>query len=219
MKRILTTAALAAVSLFAVTPSYAASISGLVNTGLEAQGAQDTHYALTSASSDTVINNNYGYVTLDNVWPITPWLANNDVSRWIAPTQTQGQTFDASAAGTYTYHLNFDLTGFNAATASFTGRFAADNAAVVRLNGVDIATGTGFTDWTAFSASSGFHSGVNSLDFIVTNWAQNGGNPTGLRVEFGSSSISAVPEPSTYMVLLVGLGVICLSGRRKRKDD
>jgi len=217
MKRTLLAAALAVASIFAAASANAASISGLVNTGVEAQGAQDTNYKLTAASSDTTIANPYGYVSFDNAWPINPWLANDSVSRWITPTASQSQSFDASAAGTYTYHLDFDLTGYNAATASFVGRFAADNAAEVKLNGVTIANASGFTSWNAFGANSGFHSGLNSLDFVVTNWAQNGGNPTGLRVEFSQSSIAAVPEPSTFATLATGLAVLALQRRRKPK--
>jgi hypothetical protein len=217
MKHTLSAAALAVASIFCAASANAGTISGLVNTGLEAQGTQDTSYKLTAASSDTAIPNQYGYVAFDNVWPISPWLANDGVSRWITPTASQGQSFDASAAGTYTYHLDFDLTGYNAATASFVGRFAADNAAEVKLNGVTIANASGFTSWNAFGASSGFHAGLNSLDFVVTNWAQNGGNPTGLRVEFSQSSITAVPEPSTWSILACGLVVLALQRRRKSR--
>ena len=218
MKRTLSAAALAAASIFTAASAHADSIAGLVNTGLAAQGTQDTNYKLTAASSDTTISNNYGYVALDNLWPINPWLANDSVSRWITPTASQGQSFDASAPGTYTYELDFNLTGYNAATASFVGRFAADNAAEVKLNGVTIANASGFTSWNDFSANSGFHAGMNTLDFIVTNWAQNGGNPTGLRVEFSQSSIAAVPEPSTYVMLAGGLAVLALQRRRKAQQ-
>ena len=105
------------------------------------------------------------------------------------------------------------------ASASFGGRMAADNAVVVILNNNVIGSGTGFTDWTSFSASSGFVPGVNKLDFVVTNWAQNGGNPTGLRVEFGSSSITAaVPEPETYAMLLGGLVMVGAVVRRRKQQ-
>ncbi len=215
MQRTLIAAALAATTLF--TSAHAASISGLVNTGLAAQGQQDSNYTLTAASSDTVISNTHGYVAYDNQWPINPWLANDDTSRWITPTASQGQTFDANASGTYTFHLSFDLTGYNAATAAFTGRFSADNAAEIKLNGVTIATGTGFTSWHDFGANSGFQAGANSLDFVLTNFAQNGGNPAGLRVEFSTSTIAAVPEPETYAMLIAGLGLVGFAARRRKQ--
>lgn len=40
------------------------------------------------------------------------------------------------------------------------------------LNNTDIGSGNGFTTWSNFTAASGFTSGVNQLDFVVTNWAQ-----------------------------------------------
>ncbi|GJJ01927.1 hypothetical protein RugamoR64_24650 [Duganella rhizosphaerae] len=205
----------AAVAFAAISSAHAASISGLVNTGVGANGSSDTNYSLNAASSDTVIGNTAPVITLENVWPISPWLANDGVSKWITPTASQGQSFDAYSAGSYTYTLSFDLTGYNAGSAAFSGRFAADNDAVVKLNNQVIASGSGFTDWTAFAAGSGFQSGVNTMQFVVGNWAQNGGNPTGLRVEFLSSSVTAVPEPSSYAMLLTGALLLGVVARRR----
>jgi hypothetical protein len=223
MKRTVIAAALATVaisSVFVSVSAQAASISGLVNTGVGAGGSQDTHYTLSAASSDTTIGNTVPTISNDGQWPINPWMANSGVSKWITPTSSQGQSFDAGANGTYTYSLSFDLTGFNAASAAFTGRFAADNGAVIKLNNHVIATGDGFTDWNSFSANSGFQSGVNKLDFVVSNWAQNGGNPTGLRVEFASSNITAaVPEPETYAMMIAGFGLMGAASIRRRRRD
>ncbi len=205
----------AAVAFSAVSSVHAAGINGLANTGTGAGGTSDANYGLSAASSDTVIGNTAPVITLDNVWPISPWLANDGVSKWITPTASQGQSFDAYGAGSYTYTLSFDLAGYNASTAAFTGRFAADNDAVVTLNNQVIASGTGFTEWTAFAAGGGFQSGVNTLQFVVNNWAQNGGNPTGLRVEFLSSSVAAVPEPSSYAMLLTGALLLGVVARRR----
>lgn len=212
MKRTIIATAAAYAAIFS---AHAADINGLVNTGIGAGGSGDTHYSLNAASSDTVIGNTVPVITLDNVWPIGPWLANDGVSKWITPTASQGQSFDAYSAGTYTYTLSFDLSGYNAGTAAFTGRFAADNDAVIKLNNQVIASGSGFTAWNGFAASAGFQAGVNTLQFVVGNWAQNGGNPTGLRVEFLSSSVTAVPEPSSYAMLLAGLVLVGVVGSRR----
>lgn len=211
MKRNLIAAA--ALALIAYNSVHAANITGLKNTGLGASGQIDGYYTLSSAVSNTPI------ITYDSQWPIGPWLANDSTSKWITPTASQGESFDPWTPGAYTYSLSFDLTGYNAASASFGGRMAADNAVVVILNNNVIGSGTGFTDWTSFSASSGFVPGVNKLDFVVTNWAQNGGNPTGLRVEFGSSSVmAAVPEPETYAMLLGGLVMVGAVARRRKQQ-
>ena len=56
-------------------------------------------------------------------------------------------------------------------------------------------------------------------DFVVTNVAQNGGNPTGLRVEFTASNVTPVPEPETYAMLLAGLGLMGVISRRRAKRN
>lgn len=216
MKRTLLASALVASALSFSTIASAATISGLSNTGVGAGGTADTHYKLTAVTSDTTLASNVPVITLDNVWPINPWMANSSVSKWITPTSSQGQSFDAASNGSYTYSLDFNLAGYQPATAAFTGRVAADNTVTVLLNNQVIATGSGFSDWSSFSANSGFVSGANRLDFVVSNWAQNGGNPTGLRVEFDSTSVAAaVPEPETYALMLGGLGLIGVIARRR----
>nr|WP_315259334.1 PEP-CTERM sorting domain-containing protein [uncultured Duganella sp.] len=216
MKRILLAGV---VALAAISSANAASISGLKNTGLGASGSGDSNYQLSAASSDTTISSSVPVITYDNQWPVSPWLANSSDSKWITPTANQAQSFDAWNAGTYTYTLSFNLNGYDATTAAFTGRFAADNVVTVKLNDTVIGSANGFADWTSFGASSGFVSGTNTLNFVVTNWAQNGGNPTGLRVEFASSSVTAaVPEPETYAMLLGGLVLLGAVARRRKQQ-
>ena len=144
------------------------------------------------------------------------WLANTATSSWLTPTANQGESFDPSANGLYTWTTTFNLNGYDATTASLSGQFAADNSAVVYLNGNLIGTSSGFSSWSAFSATaSSFVAGVNTLSFVVTNQAQDFGNPTGLRVEFLSSNVAAVPEADSYALMLAGLGLMGLVVRRK----
>jgi opacity protein-like surface antigen len=213
MKHVIFAAALAAASMSA---AHADAINGLYNTGLGASGSQDIHYTLAAASSDTTITNTAPYITYDSGFPLGTWLANDSTSRWITPTATQAQTFDASANGVYTYTLTFNLTGYNAATAWFNGRLATDNSVQVLLNSNNIGGAVGFGSWSGFGASSGFNAGLNTLQFIVTNDALSGGNPTGLRVEFGESNVAAVPEAETYAMLLGGLALLGVVARRRR---
>jgi hypothetical protein len=63
-----------------------------------------------------------------------------------------------------------------------------------------------------FAISTGFTSGLNTLDFVVNN----GGGPTALRVEM-TGTATAVPEPSTYFAGMSALGMLCLFGKRNRK--
>lgn len=195
----------------AFVSAHAASITGLVNTGTFASGSIDTNYALNGTGS--------GYVTQDNIWPVGAWIANTTTSKWITPLENQGASLDPVVDGTYTWSLSFNLAGFDATTASFSGKFAADNSAVVKLNGVLIGSANSFASYSNFSAASGFNSGLNTLDFVVTNIAQNSGNPTGLRVEFTASNVTAVPEPETYAMLLAGLGLMGAISRRRAKRN
>jgi hypothetical protein len=204
-------------ALASLTSAYAASINGLNNTGLGASGTLDTNYALTVTAGTTVISNTSPYITSASVWPVgSAWLQNSASSKWVTPTINQGDSFDAGSNGVYTYTLSFDLTGYISSTAMFTGRIASDNSVVVKLNSNNLGSSSGFASWSSFSANSGFVSGWNTLEFVVTNSQQNGGNPTGLRVEFLDSNVAPIPEPETYAMLLGGLALMGAVARRRK---
>jgi hypothetical protein len=208
-----------AAAVFASAATAAVPIAGLVNSGQIVGGG--------GVSSGSVREANW---LMDGVQPWNSstnngaWLANNAVSRWMTPASNGNQSFDPTADRLYLYTLSFDLTGFNPATASFNGRFAVDNQVTqILLNGTQITqAGLGlFNNWTAFSASSGFVSGVNTLAFTVRNLRQASGNPTGLRVEFLASSVdvavsgSAVPEPASWAMMIAGFGLVGAMRRRR----
>ena len=199
----------AALGLAATGTTQAAAIHGLVNTGVDAS-LIDSNYQLNGKASFVTAN--------DAAFPFPHWSANTATSRWIMPTALQGESFNHTSPGTYTWHLGFDLGGFDVNSASFSGRFAADNAATAYLNGhaIGLTGGFGENDWRALSASSYFVAGLNSLDFVVTNYAYGAGNPTGLRVEFLDSQVRPVPEPEAYAMLLAGLLLVGAAGRRRR---
>lgn len=208
-------ASLTLTSLLAVE-ALAAPISGLYNTGDGSiAGGQDTNYSLSKVGDASV--GPYGYEGTG--WPTNgPWIANNTTSQWLTPTQNAGTSFDPTSSGLYNWSLTFDLSGFDASTASFSGRWATDNGGTVSLNGFELNNpSTSFTQWSSFSSLGGvFNSGINVLEFSVTNFAQSSGNPTGLRVEFLSSDVTPVSEPATLSLL--GLGLLALGySRRKAK--
>lgn len=208
--------ALAIALAIASVSAQADEIVGLYNTGQSFTASmQDTHYTLNGSGN--------GYVAADNSWPVAaggPWIANTATSSWITPLADPAASLDPSSNGTYTWTTTFDLTGYDATTASLSGQFAADNSAAAYLNGYAIGSSSSYRNWSGFASTSGdFLSGVNTLSFVVTNYAQNSGNPTGIRAEFISSgvAVAAVPEPETYAMLLSGLGLLGFSARR-RKD-
>lgn len=177
------------------------------NTGLDAAeqplaaGATDPHYQLVvnpdGGSSDARVHS--------EVFPIAPngpWLANSQTSKWVS---SRADSADA-ANGDYTYRLNVDLTDRDLPSVRLTGRWATDNAARIRVNGVDTAfTNTAeFLAWTPFvldPTTVPLVRGLNAIDFVVNNAAPGW---TGLRVEF-----TEVIAPNLGFTLLSG----SMSGR------
>lgn len=204
----------AAMLILAAGLVHAAAIP-IFNTGVDAGGAVlpdgtigDPHYRLAvvpaglSTSQIRILTSASGY-------PIPPWAGDNTLSRWIGPNNDP----DANGpAGTYEYITNFDLTGFDPATASITGQWATDDPGTeILINGV--ATGNTsccYTAFTPFTINSGFVSGMNELRFRVVNQ----GGPTGLRVEVAGAA-DAVPEPAS--ALLAGSAMAALAILRSRK--
>lgn len=223
---------MAASTCAAAMVANAADIPGLYSTGLNdfgaglAGGAVDTHYTFQSggtATGSTCGTSMCGHVALAAAFPIPPWIpadtSPNPGSNWLTPSANQGDSYDPTSNGTYKWTLTFDLKGYVAATASFSGLFAADNGATVQLNdgGPILGTATGFDAWSGFSsAGATFNAGINTLVFTVTNLARDGGNPTGLRVQFTESSVTPVPEPEAYGLAIAGLGLVAFGLRRRR---
>jgi hypothetical protein len=209
---------LAIAAVVAVAQANAATITGLYNTGIGSSGVLsdgtigDPHYSLTGVPSGTT---DIRVRTSAGGYPANVYIGDNTTSAWIGPnndTQVNG------AVGYYTYRTTFSLSGFDPSSATITGGWSTDNDGVkILLNGVD--TGNPVTSFTQFSSgfapfaiSTGFTSGLNTLDFVVNN----GGGPTALRVEM-TGTATAVPEPSTYFAGMSALGMLCLFGKRNRK--
>jgi hypothetical protein len=163
------------------------------------------------------------------------WISagNSAYSSWITPFQNQNASLDPNSDGHYKFTTSFfiDSTHFNVSSATLSGRWAADNYGSLYLNNHLLSTianprtsgasdGVAYNQWNSFSAVSGssyFLSGLNVLSFDVTNIGQHSGNPAGLRAEF-TSSITAVPEPETYAMLLAGLALMGGIARRRRQN-
>ncbi|MBL8556171.1 MAG: PEP-CTERM sorting domain-containing protein [Phenylobacterium sp.] len=218
--KFLCAAATGALALAASGAAQAASIVGLFNTGVDNAGVSvvgpsiEQHWTLDGGTA---------YIGGQNgVFPLNgPWLAEDATSRWIGPTVTAGESTDPRNDGFYEYNLSFVLTAAEAAGASFTGRFAADNAVSwIRLNNTNLvgSQSGGFSSWSGFAATSpAFQAGVNNLTVRVINFSQDGGNPSGLRVEFTGSDVgTAVPEPATWALMIVGFGGAGAMLRRRR---
>ena len=169
--------------------AHADAIPGLFNTGVDPAGvvlpggAVDPHYRLV-ASADPAYPGPLAIVAA--IIPTGYWAVNNGLSKWIAPTADENYPSLGTPhpAGVYTYRLEFDLAGFDPATAQLSGVWGVDNSGVIKLNGVTVVgTSTNYNPLTGFSISTGFIAGVNALDFVITNFASGGANPTAVRVQ------------------------------------
>ena len=147
---------------------------------------------------------------------------NVDGARWITPNAdgTLNQP-----VGTVTYSTIFTLSQI-ATAATLTGNFWSDNRVTqILLNGIAIynngssASQFGGGTGVPLNISTNLLAGANTLSFLVQNDSGTSGpgsNPAGLRV---SAVFSAVPEPGTWMLMLLGFGAVGFSMRRRQKTQ
>ena len=205
-------AAVTAVLATSAVPASAAAIIGLYNTGVDATGNKIT--AVDQPDSHYLVNGQPSFTT-DNIAYV-----KDSNAQYIA-SQLGGQ------GGSQTYTLNFNLGGASAASAFISGSVAYDNLVKVFLNGNLLYSdqntgGSGLGTYEAFNQLHAFStagcpgcfvSGANALTFDVTDLGQ----PTALLVT--NLSGTAVPEPATWAMMLVGFGMVGFGLRSRRKPS
>jgi hypothetical protein len=196
---------LATLALCLAHSAHAVAVPGLFDSGVDSAGAAlpagavDAHYALI-ASADLTFAGPSAFVATGLA--SGNWIANTATSQWIAPAVDENWPAmgTALAAGDYVYRLSFNLAGIDPATVSVSGSYGVDNGGVIKLNGAPMGSGiSSYSPLVGFALGSGFVTGVNHLDFVVTNWAASGSNPSGLRVQgiHGTgTAIAGVGDPS-----------------------
>jgi hypothetical protein len=202
---------------FASTEAGAATITSLFNTGVDASGVSlannvdDPHYVIASVPSGSSADRT---VTSADGFPVGPWIGDSSISTWIRPNNSG----DTDPVGLYFFETTFDLTGFVLNTVSINGRWATDNSGLIYVNRVSTGqTASSFTSWTAFSiANNLLLSGLNVLDFVLTNDSGSSGNPVGLRVEI-TTRTGETPLPAALPLFASGLGALSLLGWRRRR--
>ena len=202
--------------------SQLVNVPGVYGTGvaspgvLIAEGSVDPHYTIISGpvtGTAYVVTS----ATMPTSWPWI-WNPNGPTSSWISFSSTS----TSSSVGAYVYRTTFDLTGFLPETAVLTGSWNTDNNGTgILLNGVSFNFTTSPDSYregpSPFTITSGFAPGLNTLDFalfdgdVTTGWA----GATGLRVD--GLEVKAVPEPSTYALLIVATGAGALWWARRRR--
>jgi hypothetical protein len=200
------------------------SITGLYNTGVVSPGVVaaddlvDSHYSLASSPLFPSGHAQSVYVTdqLSFMFPGHYWLADTTTSKWISPQPyyTNSVPTDLPSPPPYTFETTFNSSGAN--PLGITGRFAVDNELVdIVLNNHTVATGGGSDmTWTPFTISSGFVSGLNTLDFVVFNDIQTGnsnndGNPTGIQIQMAAVPLPAAAGVGFWMLGgFAGLGIL-----------
>jgi hypothetical protein len=158
------------------------------------------------------------------------------------------QDFGSSGPGYFTETLTFDMPSNFTNAALNISLFATDDRAIVNLNGTEISNtgifgpGNGsffFTDGGPvvghtfingndgpYSTLSGatFQAGTNTLFFIGnnTNGGINGGEAGGPAAIFFDGTVTfdvaAVPEPSTWAMMILGFAGIGAMTYRRRKN-
>ena len=172
-------------------------IATLFSTGLSdsrqalAPGSRDAHYTVIQSAQSVSPPPPSPSLVIEGH---PAWLANDGTSRWLGPV-SPGTT--SVAPGNYRYRTQFDLSAFAPETAKLQIQAAADNRITsVLLNGRSIGMSfEGFQSLSpAFTVTSGFTHGANTLDFLWAN-DSNSPNPGGFRAQLqGTAKSRANPE-------------------------
>lgn len=197
-----------ALVVFAGTAQAAVLVPGVYNTGLGADGAPlaagngqaDAHYFVESTGAHALTYYNPAY------------RQDSPTSRIV----NESGTDDAPSQTITSFFTTFDLTGYNASTASLSGQALADNVGAVFLNDTQISGYiNGFGSFTAFETSANFLPGINTLKFML----YNADGPEAFQISNLSVSADAaeVPEPGTWSLMAGGLGLVGFSMRRRKQ--
>ena len=196
-------ATLFACSIYTCLQAQPAIDWGLYNTGVNDQqdvlteNEVDPHYELIDPSE--IVGDAF-VTTAAGGFPIPPWIDDNHLSAWIAPSLDTNAPGDPFEEPNYIFRTTFDLTGVDTSDLEINGQWATDNLGLdILINGesLGIENRNGFGGYTPFLLDFGFEDGVNTLDFVLNN-AGDSPNPAGLRVEFEGNGNAPPPPPPPH---------------------
>jgi hypothetical protein len=178
--------------------SIGAAFSELYDTGVDLLGADsnlwgtpDLHYSLHDSADPNYLGPNaiVWYMDEGPIAAYTGLFANPDgVSQWIGPEGNgSGGAGYTSANGNYVFRTHFLLDSVDLTKpATLQGTWWENSTGTgILLNGVSTGISETTTDGeepTIFTITNGFVPGLNTLDFVVSNFTQTW-NETALRVE------------------------------------
>jgi hypothetical protein len=207
MRRNIGNRAAAAGLLFVAAVGARADEIVVFNTGVDAAhlvlpaGAPDPHYSIVAAPAGAGLTVPRAALAAAAHSAYVPNSAVGTAgSSWIAPF---GSTATNYAPGAYVYRTTFDLTGLDPSTARIDGIYGSDNlVADVIFNGVStgITGGAFFVLVYPVTLTSGFVSGVNTLDFVVVN-AGGAPSPHGFRLIVSGSANPTAPADQVGPVI------------------
>ena len=203
------------VGAFLAAGAGSAQASVVVSTGT---GWTLTNYVGNDAAAASYIGKAATVAPDNGQFPFPNWAHPISGSQYITPSPTPSQSFDMSGVdGFYTFTSSSFLLGANAV---LSGSFLADNAVkeIFLTSSAGVQTifpsAGNFKTPTSF-AFSPVASGSYTLNFLVQNYNQGSGNPVGL-----DAIASAVPEPSTWAMMILGfLGLGFLGYKKSRAAD
>jgi hypothetical protein len=189
--------------LFGGIATSAVAAPTFYNTGVDNSGnplvggAADLHYTFSNGTTLT------SAVALSdsNLW--YEWVRPSD-ARWLYNADQP----DSGYRGWATFTTTVDLAGYDPQSAKLMGQWAADQYGYITLNGIDTGISVPDRNWdgklTSFTIQSGFKTGSNTLAFHV--YLPDGGD--GLVVSNATLSAALIPEPQTYSMFIIGLGLM-----------
>lgn len=131
-------------------------------------------------------------------------------------------------ASPVTFTVDFDLSGYNASTASLSGLWGVDNYGSAYLNGTLISTILfglpAFATLTAYSdIGASFNAGINHLTFVTVNGYVlpdvGDPGPAAFRATVNvTADVAPVPLPAGLPLLAGALGLLGLGAARRRRN-
>lgn len=200
-----------------VNQTYNTGYNSVTNTAL-APGSGDLYFNLYSYSPAPFVGTPVVTSPDDPAW-VQPVGA-----QWISPVENQsGAPGTGSPAGIYDYNAFFASDFLVPTTVTMTGSYAADDGATLYVNGVAVSSivPEGYTTLTPFSYTFTLTAGpsIIPIDFLVNNLNTGGSqstNPTGLLVSNLTIRTGSAPEPTTWLMLFVGVGALLVVQRARR---